>query len=211
MAEASEPRFRVLHALRIKGFATTTAVVDVTGLTADEVGSHLTDLAGADLTLFRERGALWQLTGSGRAAHVDALEDDVSRAGVRSGLEDNYDSFLALNVEFKELCRQWQLKPDPGGTLVTNEHNDARYDEEAVAGLVQLDAAATPVCGRFASVLDRFVPYEARLGHAAAKVAAGHHQLFTGVMCGSYHDVWMELHEDLILSLGVDRAREGSF
>ena len=35
--------------------------------------------------------------------------------------------------------------------------------------------------------------------------------LFTGVMCGSYHDVWMELHEDLILTLGVDRAKEGSF
>jgi len=30
-------------------------------------------------------------------------------------------------------------------------------------------------------------------------------------MCGSYHDVWMELHEDLILTLGIDRAAEGSF
>ena len=40
---------------------------------------------------------------------------------------------------------------------------------------------------------------------------AGDHQLFTGVMCGSYHDVWMELHEDLILTLGIDRAEEGSF
>ena len=28
-------------------------------------------------------------------------------------------------------------------------------------------------------------------------------------MCGSYHDVWMELHEDLILTLGVDRAEGG--
>jgi hypothetical protein len=42
-------------------------------------------------------------------------------------------------------------------------------------------------------------------------VARGDHQLFTGVMCGSYHDVWMELHEDLILTLGIDRAKEGSF
>ena len=40
---------------------------------------------------------------------------------------------------------------------------------------------------------------------------AGDHHLFTGVMCGSYHDVWMELHEDLILTLGIDRAKEGSF
>ena len=33
----------------------------------------------------------------------------------------------------------------------------------------------------------------------------------TGVMCGSYHDVWMELHEDLILTQGIDRVSEGSF
>ena len=30
--------------------------------------------------------------------------------------------------------------------------------------------------------------------------------MFTGVMCGSYHDAWMELHEDLILTQGIDRA-----
>jgi hypothetical protein len=35
--------------------------------------------------------------------------------------------------------------------------------------------------------------------------------LFTGVMCGSFHDIWMELHEDLILTQGIDRATEGSF
>ena len=29
-------------------------------------------------------------------------------------------------------------------------------------------------------------------------------------MCGSDHDVWMELHEDLILTQGIGRAEEGS-
>ncbi|MFT7503790.1 MAG: hypothetical protein ACI91Q_002603, partial [Gammaproteobacteria bacterium] len=27
----------------------------------------------------------------------------------------------------------------------------------------------------------------------------------------SYHDAWMELHEDLILTQGIDRSAEGSF
>jgi len=35
--------------------------------------------------------------------------------------------------------------------------------------------------------------------------------MFTGVMCGSFHDIWMELHEDLMLLQGIDRAEEGSF
>jgi hypothetical protein len=39
----------------------------------------------------------------------------------------------------------------------------------------------------------------------------GANNMFTGVMCGSFHDVWMELHEDLILTQGIDRAAEGSF
>ena len=53
--------------------------------------------------------------------------------------------------------------------------------------------------------------YGPRLAVTAERVAGGDHHLFTGVMCGSYHDVWMELHEDLILTLGIDRAAEGSF
>jgi hypothetical protein len=30
-------------------------------------------------------------------------------------------------------------------------------------------------------------------------------------MCGSFHDIWMELHEDLITLQGIDRHVEGSF
>jgi len=34
--------------------------------------------------------------------------------------------------------------------------------------------------------------------------------MLTIVTCGSDHDVWMELREDLILTQGVGRAEEGS-
>ncbi len=30
-------------------------------------------------------------------------------------------------------------------------------------------------------------------------------------MCESFHDIWMELHEDLIVMLRIDRVAEGSF
>ena len=45
----------------------------------------------------------------------------------------------------------------------------------------------------------------------ASAWSRGETNMFTGVMCGSYHDVWMELHEDLILTQGIDRSAEGSF
>jgi len=31
------------------------------------------------------------------------------------------------------------------------------------------------------------------------------------VMCESFHDIWMELHEDLIVLQAIDRVHEGSF
>ena len=42
-------------------------------------------------------------------------------------------------------------------------------------------------------------------------VARGEINQFTGVMCESFHDIWMELHEDLIVLQRVDRVAEGSF
>ena len=43
------------------------------------------------------------------------------------------------------------------------------------------------------------------------RLEAGEPAFFTGVMCGSYHDIWMELHEDLLLTQHIDRSEEGSF
>ena len=61
------------------------------------------------------------------------------------------------------------------------------------------------------AILGRLSPYVPRLESTCAAVVSGQTNMFTGVMCGSFHDVWMELHEDLILSQGIDRAAEGSF
>ena len=57
--------------------------------------------------------------------------------------------------------------------------------------------------------VDRQGPPRRRDG--AIVVAGGETNMFTGVMCGSYHDVWMELHEDLLQLQGIAREEEGSF
>ena len=62
-----------------------------------------------------------------------------------------------------------------------------------------------------AAVVPRMGRYNTRLASAAAAVAAGETKRFTGVMCESFHDVWMELHEDLIVVQRIDRTAEGSF
>lgn len=206
MAIHSDPRFRVLHALRVKGFAKTDVLAEVSGLAIEDVEGELAGLQHDGLAVFREARALWQLSPEGRAAHAEALAVDVHHEGLREHLQEHYGPFLKLNEVFKELCGEWQLR---GGS--PNDHSDSVYDRQVIDRLLTIDERVQPIVHTMGGLLERLTPYGPRLKHAAERVDLGEHNLFTGVMCGSYHDVWMELHEDLILTLGIDRAKEGSF
>jgi len=205
MPHGSTPSFLVFHALRVKGFAKVEVIGELTALPAGQVAGELGRLADAGHAVFREQRALWQLTPAGKEAHAAALADDVAGAPLHE-LKAAYPEFLDLNGAFKVLCGDWQLRDGQ-----PNDHCDRAYDAAVIERLRGLDAAAHPLCRQFGSALERFDPYGRRLAAVAERVSDGERNLFTGVMCGSYHDVWMELHEDLILTLGVDRAAEGSF
>jgi hypothetical protein len=205
MSHSSSHFFRAFHALRIKGFASAEVVAEVAGLEAPDAEAHLKTLLAAEHALFRENRNLWQLTPAGKAAHKDAVAADVPEKVVRS-LHDPYKTFLQLNDSFKVLCTDWQLRDG-----APNDHADDEYDQEVITRLHALDEAAQPVAAAMASHLDRLSPYGPRLTGARQRLADGNLKMITGVMCNSYHDVWMELHEDLILSQRIDRAAEGSF
>jgi len=204
MAYDSEPSFRVLHALRIKGFAKVDVLSDLSAVEPDAVEQHLADFQTDEIALFREARALWQLTPKGREVHAEQLASEAE--AIRPLVEPHYPAFLELNEAFKELCGDWQLRDG-----APNDHTDAAHDEAVIGRLLEIDSQAQPVVIAVGTEVTRLSPYAPRLSSTAQRVAGGDHQLFTGVMCGSYHDVWMELHEDLILTLGIDRAKEGSF
>jgi hypothetical protein len=206
MAHDSDPRFRVHHALRIKGFVKVENVAELAGLPEDEALAHLQAMKEEGHTNFREARGLWQLTPDGRDAYMTALEEDVSRPGFKEGLAEKYHHFLDMNESFKALCTDWQLRDGE-----PNDHSDQAYDAACIERLGALDDEAQPICHTFAEVAKRFDGYAARLAGSRTALEAGDGRMFTGVMCGSYHDVWMELHEDLILTQGIDRVAEGSF
>ena len=206
MAHDSHPRFRVHHALRIKGFVKVENIAELAGLPQDEVLDHLHAMQEAGQTNYRETRGLWQLTQDGRDAHLKALEEDVCRPGFREGLAEKYHRFLEMNELFKALCADWQLRDGQ-----PNDHCDAAYDEDCIKRLGVLDDEAQPICHAFADVAKRFDGYAARLTGSRTALEAGDTRMLTGVMCGSYHDVWMELHEDLLLTQGIDRIAEGSY
>jgi hypothetical protein len=206
MSLHSDPFFRSFHALRIKGFAKAEVVAEVADLPLSIVEEHLADLLAREWAMFREARQLWQLTPVGREEHKTALVADVGHLHIAEKLHDTYEVFLGINERFKTLCGDWQLKDG-----APNDHSDAEYDRQVVEQLVALNAEALPVVSAMGEVLIRFAPYAPRLASTCQRVVSGETNMFTGVMCGSYHDVWMELHEDLILTQGIDRSAEGSF
>jgi hypothetical protein len=206
MSLHSDPLFRTFHALRIKGFARVETIAEVADLPRSIVEEHLQDLHAREWVLFREARQLWQLTPTGREEHRTALVADVGHLHIADLLHDSYERFLRVNEQFKELCGDWQLRDG-----APNDHADAGYDRQVIERLVALDSAATPIVDEMGNILQRLAPYSIRLASTCRKVVSGETNMFTGVMCGSYHDVWMELHEDLILTQGIDRSAEGSF
>lgn len=194
-----------MHALRIKGFATVEVLAGMTALDHGSIEVHLDDFATGGHVKFREARSLWQLTPEGRDEHGVHLEDDLREAPT-GPLGVHYSTFIEQNVEFKELCGMWQLRDDE-----PNDHADAKYDGEIIERLDELHSRSRPIVGEFGGLFERMRPYSLRLDSVFDRLRSGETRMFTGVMCGSYHDVWMELHEDLIITQRIDRSAEGSF
>lgn len=210
MAHSSAPRLLALHALRLKGFADLGPLSLAAGVGPEELSDLLSGLAGQGLVARREgRVQGWTLTPEGRVEHERLVTTEVDGSGRRSDLDDCYHRFLAVNGELLEACTAWQLK-EASGVRVTNDHSDADYDSEVLDRLRAVHAVARPICADLAAILVRFKPYGARLQKALDLVLAGDADWFTRPVIDSYHTVWFELHEDLLSSLGIERAREAA-
>ena len=191
----------VLHVLRLRGFVTADGVTESLGTFPDELVERLVQ---DGLVRFVEARGIYALLAAGRERHQSSL--DALGEIDRQRLADRYASFLELNSVFKELCTRWQLRGSE-----PNDHSDAAHDAQCIHDLVQLHRSVEPVIKQLAVVIPRMDRYCGRLRRAVDLVAAGDSTRFSGVNCGSYHDVWMELHEDLIVLQGIDRDVEGSF
>lgn len=198
----------VLHGLRLKGVAPADAVADAVGLGRADVESHLEALAADGLVSHRDgRFAGWTLTPAGRSTHERLLAREADVNAAWPGLEGAYGRFRELNPGVLDVCSRWQVR-QVGGRSVRNDHSDRRYDESVVDDLTAIHHDARPVCDRLAGTLDRYRPYGPRLAHAVERVRAGDTDYFAKPLIPSYHTVWFELHEDLLATLGIDRAAE---
>ncbi len=205
VGERASVRLVVLHGLRVKGFAEAPALADFAGLGEQEVTDVLEALSVAGLAAHRE-GAIggWHLTPAGRAEHAAELAADVAGSATRPQVDAGYERFADLDRAVKVVCTAWQVRDLAAG--VVNDHSDADYDAAVVDQLAMIHATAGDVVDSLTAAMARFRPYRRRLDAAYERVQAGDRDALTKPLSGSYHDVWMELHEDLLLTLGMERA-----
>lgn len=184
----SEEAWALLHDLRLRGFR------PAAGSPAEEQLIQ----AGVALT----RGPNLALSPAGRQEHAAWArlpEGSEAEATARRF----YDTFLPQNTELLRICTDWQLRP--GG--VPNDHTDRAYNWAIIERLERLDERVGALLGRVSEAVPRFAGYHDRLSAALAKIDEDR-QWFASPRCDSYHTVWMQMHEDLLSAIGVDRADE---
>jgi DNA-binding MarR family transcriptional regulator len=198
-------RFLVVHALKVKGLASQDDLAEVTGLDPADLSPVLDELVSAGHAKQRTgRVSGYALTPDGRRSHPDLLSEHVTPDEV-AAVGAAYDAFLPVNGRFKQVCTRWQMRPGPDGTDEVNAHSDPVYDAGVVDELVAVHSDAVAGLAPAVAVSERFGRYPARFAAALERVRAGEVAAFARPMSASYHDVWMELHEDFLLTLGRDR------
>ena len=208
MLHGSAPRTLVLHGVRLKGFARIEQLAEVTGMYPSEIHDFLDQLRAQELVTLREgRVSGWVLTELGRQHHADIVAAELEEAGMRDRVRDSYRRFLEVNTNLLEVCTDWQMRT-VDGRQVLNDHTDRSYDQSVIARLRSIDGEIQPVCGTLGSGLSRFHTYGPRLTNALKRVESGDIDWFAKPVIDSYHTVWFELHEDLLSTLGIERARE---
>ncbi len=199
--------FVVLHNAKLKGFASAEALVQSSGLPIPEVEKALAQLADVGHVMYREgRISGWAATTAGREAHKSHLTQELTESGHGPAIRACYEEFLVHNAELLAVCTAWQVRDIENNEM--NDHLDSDYDDGVRDRLAGLHVEVVPICRDLTGQLRRYSAYEPRLDVALGKVRQGLNEWFARPIIDSYHTVWMELHEDLLATLAINRASE---
>jgi len=198
----------VLHSLRLRSPATAEQVADRFDLDRDDVRDALASAEATGWAQHRDgRFGGWVLTTSGRHHGERLLSEELAAASVSADVTDAYRRFRGLNPELLAVCSAWQVI-DVDGVLVPNPHDDSGRDAEVMDRLASLHGRVEIVTAMLSRSLERFGGYGHRLDSAFDRVMTGDTDWLTRPGIDSYHTVWFELHEDLLATLGRNRADE---
>ncbi|MBV9722750.1 MAG: MarR family transcriptional regulator, partial [Mycobacterium sp.] len=181
----------VLQAVRLKGRVSRG---DLTETLGEDVAGTIDRLTRSGLLI---DGTTLRVSPDGRVRLEELLTDE-RRHVDKEALSAAYGEFRAVNAEFKALVTDWQLKDG-----APNTHEDTDYDAAVLARLDDVHERVTPIIAAAGAELPRLNRYSAKLRAALNKIHAGESVWLSRPIIDSYHTVWFELHEELILAAGL--------
>ena len=180
----------VLMALRVKGRAAAAAVAAAAGISEEEARAAIDDACSRGAAGPSDRTESHSLTDAGRRELAALL---AAEAVDRAALAALYERFLAADANLKARITEWQfLRPE-------------RRDGAATAPVRAAGTEALAVVEALQRLVPRLAPYARRLG-AALGAARGNVRFVASPHVDSLHQVWFELHEDLLATLGRTRT-----
>ena len=197
-----------LHAVRLKGMADDDEVAarfDLPRTVATECLLDFQAFGWITKVQFAGTGG-WTLTESGRDRNVRQLADELASTGLRSSVSRAYEEFLPHNGRLMSACTDWQLRPSGADPLAVNDHTDREWDNRVLNTLSELAGELRSLCLKLGDRLTRFRGYDERFAAALQRAADGELSWINRPRADSCHTVWMELHEDLIATLGIQRG-----
>lgn len=198
-----------LHAIRVQGQATVESVTTATGRDADVVQASLEWLDAESLIGSHEGFTgepAWRLTPAGSLRHAEQLRSLRATSTIEQ-VRDAYRRFLELNQPLLQVCTDWQMR-EVDGALVPNDHLDPEYDRQVIEGLGAIHDDVEGILESLGSHVERYRVFLSRLVFARDRIDSGEHRRFTHPLIDSYHTIWFELHEDLLVTLGIARGEE---
>ena len=158
-------------------------------------------LVTTDLAMVKGPMLMPTATGTGAAQALCRLP---TGGEIETSLLPMFERFLPVNRRLRDVCTAWQLRPD--GT--SNDHTHAGYDASVRDQLDDVDEAIGRIIRRMAAVVPNLEHYRADLTASLEAFDAGDSSGLTSPLSDSYHTVWMRLHQQLLLLLGISRAED---
>lgn len=210
MRHRSDPELLVLHAVRLLGFADDAAVAARAGSSAEETRTILVD--GERAGWVQHLGFLdlsgWSLTDFGKWENERQLARERRLVDPDDEIAAVYRDFLPLNARMLRAITDWQIRPSADDDFAVNDHTDGGWDGRVFEDVESLGVELAPLTARLSQILTRFDGILARYESALARAARGETVWIDGTDVDSCHVVWFQLHEDLVATLGIDRAAE---
>ena len=209
-AHQSTPELLTLHAVRLKGMANDAEVAARFALERARSDELLLDYeAFGWVTKVDFAGTSgWTLTSTGRGEDERRLADELVATGATKAVLDAYRSFVPLNGRLLAACTNWQLKPTLDDALNSNDHSDVAWDQWVLAELATLGDELDALAEELGLRLERFQGYDVRYRSALTRALNGEPAWVARPRADSCHTVWMELHEDLLATLRLERGPE---